>query len=368
MKRWTVLFLAALLCFSMTGCDLWLNSSYYSVTPHTGDSNTNLPESLEVSSYSQLQNVLVELVWAGKQNAVIAVRDMEQEKLGGVVDMAIRYVTQSDAIGSYAVENVEYEIGTSTGRTAIAVDISYRHSRSDILRIKKTETMEDAVNVITAALENCDAGVVVLVDVYKHTDYTQMIQDYVDLNPDVCMEMPQVSADVYPQTGIQRVIELSFTYQNSREDLRQMQSYVGPVFTASDLNVRGEEEQSTKFSRMYSFLMERADYTIETSITPAYSLLRHGVGDSKSFATVYAAMCRRAGLDCQTVTGTRAGDPWVWNIICEDGVYYHVDLLQSSSEGRLCKLSPEQMQGYVWDYSAYPASGTAAEAVDPAED
>ena len=44
--------------------------------------------------------------------------------------------------------------------------------------------------------------------------------------------------------------------------------------------------------------MERYDYRIETSITPAYSLLRHGVGDSRAFAVVYAAMCQQAGLEC----------------------------------------------------------------------
>lgn len=356
MKRRTAILLTAVMCMALAGCDLLLNDSYYSVTPHLEDSNHAIDGTLEVESYSQLQQALVDMVSVGSQNAVIAVQGFRAERLDSTMDMAIRYVTQSNALGAYAVESIDYEIGTSTGRTAIAVNITYRHSRTDILRIKKTDTMEEAINVITASLKNCDAGVVVQVDDYKTTDYTQLIQDYVDNNPDVCMEMPQVSASVYPQSGIRRVIELSFTYQNSREDLRQMQNYVSPVFSASDLNVRGEEEQSIKFERMYLFLMERADYSFETSITPAYSLLRYGVGDSKAFATVYAAMCRRAGLDCQVVTGTRSGEPWVWNMICQDGVYYHVDLLQSSGEGKLVRWTQDQMQGYVWDYSAFPVS------------
>lgn len=360
MKKWTSLLLIAALCVSLTGCDMLLNDSYYNVTPHLEDPDYALDEFLEAETYSELQQILVDMVTAGRLNAVIAVSGFQPDRIRSTMDMAIRYVTQSNPVGAYAVESIAYEIGTSTGRTAIAVDIAYTHSRAEILRIKKTDSMDEAVNVIAAALENCDAGVVVQVDVYENTDFTQLIQDHVDQNPDVCMEMPQVSATVYPQTGIQRIIELSFTYQNSRDDLRQMQNYVGPVFTASDLNVRGEEEQGIKFERIYLFLMERADYTVETSITPAYSLLRHGVGDSKTFAVVYAAMCRRAGLDCRVVTGTRSGEPWVWNIICQDGVYYHIDLLQSSSAGDLIRLTQEQMQGYVWDYSAYPVSESDA--------
>ena len=106
--------------------------------------------------------------------------------------------------------------------------------------------------------------------------------------------------------------------------------------------------------------MERFDYTLETSITPSYSLLCHGVGDSEAFASAFAAMCRRAGLECRIVSGTRAGEAWFWNLIREGDVYYHVDLLQSKSAGELQKLTQEQMQGYVWDYSAYPAAGSSA--------
>ena len=194
--------------------------------------------------------------------------------------------------------------------------------------------------------------------VFENVAFALMVQNYAEDHPDTCMETPQVTAAVYPQAGADRVVELSFTYQTNRDALRNMQAYVEPVFEAAVLNVKGEETQEAKFALMYAFLMERSDYQLETSITPAYSLLRHGVGDCKAFATVYAAMCRRAGLDCQVVTGTKEGNPWVWNIICENGIYYHVDLLNPSNGGRLQKLAQEFMQSYVWDYSSYPASGS----------
>ena len=65
-------------------------------------------------------------------------------------------------------------------------------------------------------------------------------------------------------------------------------------------------------------------------------------------------MCRSAGLECLTVTGTRAGEPWTWNIVPDNGCYYHVDLLRSSSGGQFRKMTDSQMTYYVWDYSAYP--------------
>ena len=112
---------------------------------------------------------------------------------------------------------------------------------------------------------------------------------------------------------------------------------------------------SAGVSMLYAFLMERFEYKQETSITPAYSLLRHGTGDSRAFAQVYAAMCRDAGLTCMTVTGTRDGEPWTWNILLDGEEYYHVDLLRCSENGRYREQTDAEMEGYVWDYSEYPA-------------
>lgn len=354
MKKYVVLIMAVVLIMTLAGCDSWLSGSYSSVKVHEEYYDGQSKENLEAGDSEELQKVLTEQISNGTEKSVIYISDIAAERLESVMELVIRRVMTQDPIGAFAVEKIDYEIGTSTGRTAIAVDIAYNRSRSEILRIKNTSDMEEAMAVVSDALENCYPGVVVLVENYEDIDITQKVQDYIDAHPDTCMEMPQVSESVYPQAGKVRVIELTFTYQTSRDVLRSMQTYVQPVFRAADLNVSGEEEDSVKFSRMYAFLMERNDYQIETSITPAYSLLRHGVGDSKAFATVYAAMCRGAGLECQVIAGTRSGDPWVWNLICEDGVYYHVDLIQSSHAGKMLRLSQDDMDGYVWDYSSYP--------------
>lgn len=353
MKRFYVLFVICL-CLLLTGCDLWMDGSYHSVVPHREEYSGPSQESMEVTSAEQLQSALVDLVANGAQESVVYIVGLEESQLRQTMDAAVKYVTRSDPVGAYAVDGIEYEIGTNTGRTAVAVKISYIHNRSEILRIRQVADMDSAREEISQALEDCKTGVVLLVEEYQQADFSQMVQDFVDENPMYCMELPQVTAAVYPNSGVRRVVELSFTYQTNRDSLRAMQVYVEPVFRAAYLNVSGEEDELTKFERNFTFLMERSDYTLETSITPAYSLLRHGVGDCKAFAVVYASMCRQAGLDCRVVTGTRGGEPWVWNMICVDGVYSHVDLLRSRDAGRLVRNSQNDMNGYVWDYSAYP--------------
>lgn len=353
MKKVWIAVLVICLCVSLCGCNLWMDGSYYNVKPHLEENAGESDQTVEVSSYTELRQRLVELVEGGRQSSMIYLSGGSQQLLQTYMEMACQHVTTDNAIGAYAVDEIVYEVGTSGAKPAVAVVITYLHSRFEILRMKQTRTMDDAINVIMTALEDCDADVVLKVEQYQKVDFTQLIQDYVDANPQACMEMPQVTAVVYPDTGAERVLELSFTYQTSRETLRSMQSTVKQMFASARLYVSADAADWEKYSQLYSFLMPRYDYTVETSITPSYSLLRHGVGDSKAFATVYAAMCRQSGLDCQVVSGTRAGESWYWNILLVDGVYYHVDLLRCSQENGFRAKTEEEMTGYVWNYSEY---------------
>ena len=356
MKKIRMIVLAALLSLMLCGCDSWMDGSYQSVKPHQQADYFAQIGAVQVSSYTQLYQALCNMAAAGTEQQVFYISGIEADVLKTYLDIAADSVKSTDPVGAYAVDSVSYEVGTNTARNAVSVSMTYNRSRSDILRIKRVATMDDAWDTIYQALRSCDPDVVIMVESYQRTDFVQQVEDFVESNPKVCMEMPQVSAAIYPEGGNQRVIELTFGYQNSREDLRQMQAYVEPIFRAASLNVSAEEGEGTKFARMYAFLMERSDYRQETSLTPSYSLLRHGVGDSRAFAQVYAAMCQEAGLECKVITGSRNGEPWTWNLICIDGAYYHVDLLSSLATGKMQRLTDGEMQGYVWDYAAYPES------------
>ncbi len=348
MKKLTVCVL--LTAVLLWGCS-WMQGDYVSVTPHENDSTPTPNEVVSVSNYQQLQSALTALVESGTESSILSVAAFDSEKLPDSMDRAIHYVTAQHPIGAYAVEDVEWELGSSGGGDAVAVRITYRRSKGEIQRIRRLHTTVDALPLIYSALDQCNTGIVLYIEQYESMDLTQAVQDYAMAHPEQVMELPQVTELLYPDSGSSRLVELQFTYQTSREALKTMQSYVQPVFASARLYVSGDTETHIKYAQLYAFLMERYDYQQETSITPAYSLLRHGVGDSRAFASVYAAMCRQAGLECLIVTGTRAGEAHFWNMICIDGLYYHCDLFPSDS---FSAKTDEEMQGYVWDYSTYP--------------
>lgn len=352
--RKRVLALIVAMCLLLSGCSGWMDGSYSSVHPHTEKNQQTDGEIVRVSDFAQLRDTLIDVVESGSEQVLINVAGMDQSRVQSDMQRAINYVTGTYPIGAYAVEEITYEQGTSGGQSALSVSITYNHNRSEIRKIKRAEGMEMAREIITNALIQCESRVVLVVENYRTTDFSQFVRNYASENPDLIMEIPQVSANLYPENGSDRVVELVMTYQTSRDSLRSMQSRVRSLFTSAELYVSGNHADHEKYAQLYSFLMERNEYTIETSITPSYSLLLHGVGDSRAFAVVYAAMCRRAGLECMVVTGTCSGEPLFWNMVSDGGGYRHVDLLRCSREGAFLELTDEEMSGYVWDYSAYP--------------
>ena len=348
------------LCLLLAGCSGWMDGSYVSVTPRQVPTSDVQSGKVNAANYEQLLEVLSQMVDSGAENLVINVADFNQDALENAMLAATRYLQKSYPLGAYAIEEIAYEIGTSSGKPAVSVNIGYIHGRSEIRKVKKVSDMAAAQLKIIQALEKCDAGVVILVSEYEAVDVVQFVEDYALDYPDVVMETPQVAVGIYPEIGSSRIIELNFTYQSSRDVLRQMQSQVEPYFASASLYVSGDSAETRKYAQLYAFLLERYDYKIETSITPAYSLLCHGVGDSEAFASVYARMCREAGLECRVVSGTKAGEPWYWNMVRDNGTYYHVDLLQCSATGVFREMVDGEMDGYVWDYSAH-ASGQSAD-------
>lgn len=351
MKR--ILTLLVSLCLMLSGCGNVFDGNYSSVKPHQPQNAPADTHKVSVADFSQLYAAVTALVEDGRTEGVITVTDYPFDRLEQDMNRAVNEVARRNPIAAYAVESIQYELGKSGGHVALDVNISYTHNRTEILRIKQVTGVKSAVKLVHSALQQCEADLVLLIRDYEETDFVQAVESYALDYPQHVMEKPQVAVNVYPKTGVNRVVEIRFTYQTSRDSLRSMQEQVRPVFESAGLYVSGNAAEKEKYSQLYSFLMERYDYQLAGSITPAYSLLRHGVGDSRAFAMVYAAMCRQAGLECMVVSGTRNAESWHWNMICDNGVYYHVNLL----EGTFRERTDRQMEGFVWDYSAYPPCG-----------
>ena len=347
------------LCLCLCGCQLLSSGSHIYVAEHKPASTGGNGQGMSVSNYAQLYDALVGLVSSGAQQQTISVDGYDKQRLASDLKKVVTEVQTCDPIAAFAVTEIQCTLGTASGTDAVSVQILYSRDRTELSQIVAVADNEEARGVIEQSLNACDTGVLLYIADYTSVDFVQIVEDYGLAHPEYVMEQPQVAVGVYPERGKSRVVELKYAYHTSRDSLKNMQNQVSPVFRSAVLYVSGDAAAEEKYSQLYSFLVERYDYTIASSTTPTYSLLRHGVGDSKAFAAVYASMCRQAGLDCRVVSGNRGEKNWYWNIVRLDGIYYHIDLLSLEDPGVFSVHSDETMRtsGYMWDFDAYPVCG-----------
>lgn len=355
-RRLGALVLALAVCLS--GCG-WMDGSYVSVTPHqVSPGQSSEGSARAIRGYTELRSALVSMIDSGSTRELFSLAEYPREEALADMEQAVAYAMSTYPIGAYAVEDIRFDFGTGMGALAMSVDITYRHSREAIERIQTVRGADGAEAAIADALHECTDVLVLQVTGYRGEDYAALALEYARQNPDRVMEIPEIQAEIWPDQGSVRVLELTFAYQTDRQILRAMREEVQPVFSSAALYVTGQAGEWVKFSQLYTFLTERFDYKIETSVTPAYSLLCQGSGDSQAFARIYAAMCRRIGLEVFAIQGTREGEVWWWNLVRIDGLWFHVDLLDP---GGFRAMTDAEMTGYEWDRTAWPAADGIAE-------
>ena len=344
-RKLTALVLLAALCLS--GCG-WMDGSYVSVTPHQiGISQMGEASAQPISGYTQLRSALIRMVDEGSAKGLFSLAEYPRENAMEDMERAVEYVTKVYPIGAYAVASIDHAFGTN----AISVDITYRCDPHEIASIRTVRGADGAREAVEAALDACEEKLILQISGYRDTDFSAIVQDYGWRNPDRIVEIPIVTANTWPDRGDTRVVELLFVYRTDRETLRAMREEIQPVFSSAALYVSGQSSDWTKYSQLYTFLTERFDYQAAYTVTPAYSLLCRGIGDSKAFSQVYAAMCQRIGLEARSISGTRDGEKHWWNQILLDGAWYHLDLTVSA---QFAPMTDGEMTGYEWDPEAYP--------------
>jgi hypothetical protein len=361
MKRTATAWLL-LLCLCLSGCGSFLTGEYLWEQTHYIPPMPDSGQDIVASDYDQLMAVLADSIEQGMEQFTVSVAQYDRNSLQPDIEQAVTMVRMTNPVAAYAVSEINWQVGTSGGEMVLVIEINYFHDASQLQNLLRVADNAEALAAIYQAMDRCDSGIVIYVADYTQDDLVPLLENHAMEAPQLVMETPHITMQIYPETGKSRVLEIRFSYVNSRDALRDMQQQVLTMFESSVNMVSMTEKTKDKYTQLYSLLVERFQkYTIETSITPAYSLLLHGVGDARAFAVVFSAMCREAGLTCQVVAGTKGGKLWYWNIVQVDGAYYHVDLLRSKSEGNLRLLTDAIInEGYVWDFDAYPACGGRA--------
>ena len=358
MKSWKYLLpLVLTLLVLMTGCSQLLESRYISVKPHADTTSAGDDDNiLTAANYLSLKNAILTLVENCVEEGVIRVSDYSGD-LEEDLPEAIQEVVTQDPLGSYAVESMHGECSLILSYYEVRIHTEFRRTAQQIQSVERVASIGVLQERLRTAMENGQSDLTVRLSYYTGEDIGEMARTYYRDNPSIVMEMPQVTVNVYPEEGSYvRIIEILFSYEHTAEELEMFRDAVETSARAAREYVRYRDTQTEKLQLLYTYLQERFTYTEAVTSTPVYSFLCEGVASSEGVARSLQIICDEMEVECYTVEGSMNEIPRVWNIVCIDGVYCHVDLQRSLMNGSesLTFYKDDAMAGYEWDREAYP--------------
>lgn len=358
-KRLPALLLAALL---LTGCESVIKNDYLSVHPHVEPSAapTAAPAeeaAPEASNRNELRGTMLSFVRDWTEQATIQIRGYQGD-LNADLAETLQYITAEDPIGAYALDYADAELSGNRIYGSVAVRLVFRRSAAEIDAIVTVSGLSGAQEKIKSALQNFDSALTLRIRSYEDADFPAEIRA-------LCLEnsypvLPEISANVYPQEGETRILELHFSYNATRDEMRTMQKSVNTLLSSASTYMRSGADDTERLQNLLRYLFSRMDYTADGGQTdrPLYDLLHERRATSLGFACVVSAECAQAQIPCVLIEGTRGGEYRAWNRLTVNDEECYIDLMRAFEHGNAeLELLSEQTllaEGYAWESKDAP--------------
>ena len=337
-------------CVLLSGCSSLLDREYVSVTPHvTTETEEGDPSVLRAESYQELVNALVHLVSQHAESGTVRLYG-DAERLDEDLDRACLEVVQEVPLGAYAVDYIKYSTVSAESVVTYSqaeVEISYRRTREQVDSIVSATGRSALQNEFSAALERCDGETVLRISHFSEDEaYIRSVfrQAYLS-SPAAGVDMPELTVAIYPQQGLQRIVEVRMQYPGTPEDYaartRSLQE-IARTLTFPLLALPVPE----RVSAAADALLLRARHDPEAGGT-AWHALDAGPANAQGMAMALRLLCEQLEINCLVVSGTRDGQPHFWNAVSLDDLWVCLDL-SGDTPAALQSWDELAQKGYDW--------------------
>ncbi len=360
------LLIALLLC----GCSAMLEKEYTVVEPHSEQYvRDDQSDFLTVENYAGLKNAILSIVESGLEYGVIRANNYEGDIAQDLADASYE-VARNDPLGAFAIDYLTHDYSRIVSYYELHLNITYRRTREDIESIVRVASDSDLKENITQLLKSFGTKAVYRFSYYDDKDYAQLVEELCAQDPTLELGDPKITVALYPETGVQRIAELTVQYNSDTQQLQQMQDELESSIQQNVGGIQPEADDEMKAYRLYRKLVDYTEYdweayelisegniSREDGTGTAYDALVNHRSLSEGIAKAYYLLCAEMDVQCMVVHGRSSGYDYDWNIIKIGDEYYHVDcaaaIMDSSRQGYL--LRDDDMTNYRWNDELYPA-------------
>lgn len=358
MKKTLVLFGLTILLLLLGGCGLLSERSYLYTQQHDEQYEEDVnADALTVDNYYGLKNAILSFVESGTEDGLIRSYSYDGD-IESDLEMAAYEVTRSNPVGAYAVDYMTHDCNKIVSYYEIRISITFRRTPEDIAAIVRVSSMDEAEEAIAEALSQYQSVLALRMSYTNDLNTQQILEDACRADPLISMASPEVSTQVYPETGVQRIVELNFSYAESETVLTLKKEQVLRVVEDLGQFVSEDISEESRLGIYFRRLCNRIAYAPESGAGDVYEALVNCQSGSKGIAEAFYLLCVENGIECVTVSGQKYGETYWWNIVTLDGQSYHVDLASAMEANTVLMelyYDEDLYAAYSWDTALYPA-------------
>ena len=352
-KRILALLTAAVLL--LTGCSAVLEREFFSVQPHNAAPiDEEDPTALRAKSYQEIVNALMYLIAQGSQTGRIRIY-LEPQQIDGFLSAACREVVEEDPLGAYAVDHIRHQLTAMEHYSEVKVAISYRRTQKQIRSIVSATGSAAIRGELKAALAAFKPECTLRLGYFdQDEEYLHLLarQAYYD-DPVSALDFPEVSVQMCPDHGRQRIAELKMEYHLTPGQLAARRSEVNDALVLLQRAVPFSSNRQD-LRPIAAIIRRRIIYDPILGGNTSWHALTQGRADSEGLALTFAALCQTLDVPCRVADGTLDGQKHFWNVVQTPEGWRHLDLTEAVERPPLRVDSQMPEHGYDWPPDSLP--------------
>ena len=161
--------------------------------------------------------------------------------------------------------------------------------------------------------------------------------------PATALDLPEATVAFYPDSGSQRVVEISLHYHLDEQELVHRREVLDQTVQKMTAILQSQFFTTEELLPAAAQAIHAAGgYDPEGGSTAYHALLEKGA-DDQGLALAAAMVYNRLDISCQVIEGSLDGAPHFWNVIQLPESQYHLDLSQYGEHG-FSLLSSAEME------------------------
>jgi len=351
------------------GCAAFLEDDMLVESLHEPSQYDRQPEEqIEVSNYSDLKAAILDFVMEHETGGRIIVSNYEGEDVQVDVDRAGYEIKTYHPVGIFAVSEI---IGQATRIVAyfeIDIIIEYKRTKQQMNSVIGVETERELRTELLGIMSDYRDEAVFRTSLQiSEEEIIRLISETYYQNPRMIIMLPIVAVGIFPETGADRIFELSFgLFEPAR--ISHSRTEILSLYVESNLELAIGGSDAEMMLSLVNNLIAFSNFDESTAnlvsehgsqnwATTASGALVNASAIGEGYAMAFKALCDGLDLDCRVVLGFFDGKYHAWNMVLLDGEFYHIDVAMSDINGiENCFLmtDAEFMEMYEWDFESTP--------------